>query len=218
MNKTFHGVLLLGLLIAAPVAAEPVDAILAHQRAHGYSSPLAGLERLRAADDVPGPSAPLESRRRYHAALLELALEARRSKPIEVALSDLAALARNAACAKCHVDELIGRAAFELQSKAVKNAEAHLTQAETLLVDDKEQRMRLLAARTSLDEAKGSTASAIETAVNASTLALELGDTARHIRMLGTMAGTTPGSATWAVPRRSARKRMHWRSATATAR
>lgn len=188
MKKITCGLLLLGLVATGPATAfERVDTILADQRLHGFTSPIAGLERLQAADDVPAAKDPIEQRRRYDAALLDLSLQARRPAVSEAALSRLETMAADEGCTKCQVDELVGRAVLAAQRMEIKQAEGFLLQAQRLVGGDKQQQLEILASRARMYRATGALPRSIETAVKASEMALALGDNARYLQLLATL-------------------------------
>ncbi|MFO1250285.1 MAG: GGDEF domain-containing protein [Inhella sp.] len=102
---------LLALLLAVPLAgpalaAETAEAVLNDLAAHGYTTPPAALQRLRAAQ-APGPAAPLEARWRYEASLAGVALEAGEDALARAALSRLQAMADREACAPCRHSQLL---------------------------------------------------------------------------------------------------------------
>ncbi|WP_374435281.1 diguanylate cyclase domain-containing protein [Inhella sp.] len=102
---------LLALLLAVPLAgpalaAETAEAVLNDLAAHGYTTPPAALQRLRAAQ-APGPAAPLEARWRYETSLAGVALEAGEDALARAALSRLQAMADREACAPCRHSQLL---------------------------------------------------------------------------------------------------------------
>ena len=127
------------LLLLAPLAAlagERVDDIVRDQREHGYRSAAAAIERLEAADDRPGPTAPLAQRERYHTAIATLAVSSRQPAMVAAAdraLSALDTMARAENCRPCAVNAALVRAQDALTRRDPDEAERLLSEVETAL-------------------------------------------------------------------------------------
>lgn len=82
-------------------AHDRAEDILTDLRTRGYVDPLAVIRRLEAAPDRPGAAAPVEARRRYHAALGILAAAADDAGKLEAARAALTALGQEQRCGPC---------------------------------------------------------------------------------------------------------------------
>jgi diguanylate cyclase (GGDEF)-like protein len=159
--------------------------ILEDQRMHGYPSPAAAIARLRAADDVPRASTPVEQRRRYEGALAELAIVGQQPALAATALARLQGMAEAEHCTACALTwhALAARAA--LDKPDLRAARAHLAQAEALLgPGDDAQRLQVLHAAATFERAAGNPAAAVAKALAAEALAEHLGSGAERVRLM----------------------------------
>jgi diguanylate cyclase (GGDEF)-like protein len=94
--------LLTALLCASGLAAaENTAAVLDDLDRHGYASPLLAIQRLQAAQDLPGPTAPVAQQVRYHATLALLAVQGQRKQELDAAIGQFKRLADSGRCPPC---------------------------------------------------------------------------------------------------------------------
>ena len=159
--------------------------VLEDQRMHGYPSPAAAIARLRAADDVPGATAPVEERRRYEGALAELAIVGQQPALAATALARLQGMAEAEHCAPCALTwhALAARAA--LDKPDLHGARAHLAQAQALLGPGQDAaRLQVLHAAATFERAAGNPAAAVAKALAAEALAERIGSGAERVRLM----------------------------------
>ena len=104
-------------------AAENVAAALDDLDRHGYASPLLAIQRLQAAQDRPGPAAPVAQQLRYHTTLALLAVHGQHKRELDAAIGQLERLAESGRCPACgpHLLALkIGRADLANERGAIQ--------------------------------------------------------------------------------------------------
>lgn len=185
MKKRVRLALPLLLLPGLVHAGERVHVVLRDIAAHGYPSAAAALARLQAADDRPGPGAPLDLRRRYHAAVAQLGATSRQAPMVAATKASLDALdrmVRDEHCAPCRTDALLARAQDALTRREPEEAARDLTLAESLLKNgDPDALFRLHYARARLYNIRGNFAGGVAEAVQAADFADRAHDEAGRI-------------------------------------
>lgn len=117
-----------------PQAQSPrTEAILAGLRTRGYADPAEVIRRLEAAPDRPGADAPVEARRRYHAALGILATAADDAQRLTAARAALAALGKAQRCGPCSAQAKVLQGQWELTRNGAAPSLALLAEAEALM-------------------------------------------------------------------------------------
>lgn len=114
-------------------AYDRVEDILADLRTRGYVDPLAVIRRLEAAPDRPGAAAPVEARRRYHAALGILAAAADDAGKLEAARAALTALGQEQRCGPCTAQAKVLQSQWELTRKGAAPSLQLLDEAEAIM-------------------------------------------------------------------------------------
>lgn len=186
---------LLPLLVlpAHSLAGERMDDVLRDQRAHGFPSVAAAIERLRHVEDAPGAAAPLERRWRYQSRLLRLALGGGdQAAQVKASMAALQAMADNEDCTRCRFDLLLARANQAVQSSTPAAGQAPLDQAAALLPrlpGDDEAREALLVTQAWVAGQDSRFNQAIELSFKAYELAAGRQDEAEQIRLLARMIG-----------------------------
>lgn len=189
---------LLGLLLLAcpgvVSAGETVDAIIADQKARGWRSPAAAIERLQAADDAANASATVEDRGCYHAEIGRFAAMSRGERMVSTlaaALSELDAMAA-AGCGPCLVDKRLIQAQDALTQRQAEAADMHLREvAPRISTDDALRLHRLHHLRARVYRLRGSYAQGIAAGVQAIRLAERSGATAERLVAVSTVFSMT---------------------------
>ena len=192
------------LLPAQALAGERLDDVLRDQRAHGFPSVAAAIDRLRRVDDVPGPGAPLERRWRYQSSLLKLALGSRQTGQVKASMAALERMANREACTGCRFDLLLAQVNQAVFTTTPAAGQVVLDQAAALLPqlhDQGRAREALLATQSRIDELDNKFNQAIELSLQAYALAAGRNDEAEQIRLLARMGGM---NADMGDPRRGA--------------
>lgn len=201
-------ILLLCLVLSMPVCAlagERLDDVLRDQRMHGYRSVASALARLRAVADVPGPDAPVEQRRRYVSAMLDIAMEGERAAQVQAGMAALETMANTEGCARCRFDLLLIRARHATRASTPAAGKTYLDQAAALppqLAHEAVAREDLLFVQGWNAGADGRFNQGIEWSLQAYALAAGRHDEARQIRLLAGMIGL---NADLGDPRRAVR-------------
>ncbi|WP_133478076.1 GGDEF domain-containing protein [Cognatilysobacter segetis] len=186
---------LLLVMPAVAIAGERVDDVLRDQRQHGFRSAAEAIERLEAASDRPGSSAPLAQRERYHVAIATLAVSSRQPGMVAAAsraLAELDAMARAERCRPCAIDATLLRAQDALTRRDPDEAERLLRDVEAALPAssaDVAQTFRYAQAR--LYNIRGNFAAGIAEALASSDLAEKAGDEAGRLRAQALLVAMT---------------------------
>lgn len=182
MLRAFAGVAALAMALATTnVAAAAVGTILDHYQQHGYTSPLAALQRLQAVEVAPG------SRRSYYPELARLATMAGREDVASQAQAQLLRLADEEGCDPCRVLWHVGNANLAFIRDLDEEAKLHLEQARGALEEDPtaELQLAIATAETMLHVRANAAEMAIESAIAAASLATSLDRPAEEVDLLG---------------------------------
>lgn len=187
MGKT-KSLLLAAMLLACAstaAAAERVADILQDFRRNGIASLEKGLVRLQAAGDRPGPRAPVEYRREFHAAVGSLAVLARNDATTLAAIKALQQMAEREQCRPCGAEFRRLQAALAVERKDLAPARKLLEQAVPLASpDDHGLQLELALLLARLHSMQGEPQLAVSEAVRAARLADTLQDVGGRVAAL----------------------------------
>lgn len=177
--------LLLLMASATGARAETVRDILKDLRERGMRSPAEEIARLERANGIPGPGAPAEARRLYHAELASLYSRAGREAELQREIAALQALADSGECPKCAAQILVVRSHDALRRHRSEEARRLLDQVATLPpVTDPQLRINLHMARGVAHDIRGDHTRAIAEAALAGRIAAEEGYPVEQARAL----------------------------------
>ncbi len=182
-------VVLAMLLMAAPAAAgERLEAIVRDLHVSGFASATAAVARLQAAEDRPGPDAPLAQRQLFQAAVGNFAgLE--RQAPLAALAADAAAqleaMASREGCLSCQLDRLLILTQSSLTQRDTAAAATALTDTAPLLANASRQQMQWLHhLRARTYRLQGRFSEGVAEVVKATELAEQLGHSADRVAAL----------------------------------
>lgn len=187
LSRVRVGLVWLLLLMASTTSAraETVRDILKDLRERGMRSPAEEIERLERASGIPGPEAPVEARRLYHAELASLYSRAGREQDMQREIAALQALADSGKCAKCAAQILVVRSHDALRRHRAEEARRLLEQVATLPpVTDPQLRINLHMARGVAHDIRGDHTRAIAEAAQAGRIAAAEGFPVEQARAL----------------------------------
>ena len=168
----------------ATSAAETVAHVLQDQKAHGYRSVSAAIDRLRHASDVPGEKASLQARLHYQSALLALEIQGQGMPQVRVSISALQKMDEQQDCKPCRLQVLLAKAWLALNDTSVAASRPYLDQAIALApgIQDPFAQEQLLALRGLIDARDHKLDLGIQYTMQALELAESRGDAATAVR------------------------------------
>jgi len=185
-------VLLLAALAPVTARAERLATIIEDQRLHGFPTMVSAVERLQAAEDVPGPQANAEAQRRY---LRAVGLYASRGQMQRMAVladrvvRDLDRLADERSCAACRLDARLIGALRALTRRDFDDADRQVAHASAIArADDAESQQLLHQLRARIYYMRGSFPQAIAEVVPALDYAERNGELVNRVAMLNLLA------------------------------
>ncbi|GAB1596269.1 GGDEF domain-containing protein [Lysobacter claricitrinus] len=186
---------LLLLVVGTAAAGERVDVVLRDQRLHGFRSAAQAIDRLQAASDRPGPSSPIASRERYHAAIAYLAVTSTQDAMVSSAKRALAALdamATDEHCRACALEASVARAQDALTRREPDDAERFLQDAEAALsAAPRGVAQHVYYSRARLYNIRGNFAAGIASALKSSDISEQEGDEASRLRAQALLVSMT---------------------------
>ncbi len=147
MIRSLVGTVALLLFSLAALAGERVETIVHDLHVNGYPSVTTAIARLQAAENRPGPDAPLTQRHFYFAALGGFSSMERRPAMDSLTLEAMAALEQMATregCQACRLDLLLIQGQRAISRRDITDAEHALEQLEPLLSQATPQQRQLL--------------------------------------------------------------------------